>query len=85
MFDYYRDFEHIVVYLEDMQRDIIENLELFVEHEETQNPFVFFKRLDRRHAMRRYKVNLVVDNSERTGGAGNCGDQPHLYQPVRYH
>lgn len=66
LFDYYRDFEQIVVYLEDMQRDIIENLELFVEQEETQNPFVLFKRLDRRHAMRRYKVNLVVDNSERS-------------------
>ncbi|MGE5544047.1 MAG: Lon-like protease helical domain-containing protein, partial [Bacillota bacterium] len=66
LFDHYRSFRQVVLYLEDMQRDIIENLELFVEQEESQNPLILFKRLDRRHAMRRYKVNLVIDNSDRT-------------------
>lgn len=66
LFDQYRNFRQIVLYLEDVQRDIIENLELFVEQEESQNPFIVFKRLDKRHAMRRYKVNLVIDNSDRT-------------------
>lgn len=66
LFDHYRSFRQIVLYLEDMQRDIIESLELFVEQEEVQNPLIVFKRLDKRHAMRRYKVNLVIDNSDRT-------------------
>lgn len=66
LFDHYRSLRQIVLYLEEMQRDIIENLELFVEQEETQNPLILFKRLDKRHALRRYKVNLVIDNSDRT-------------------
>jgi len=65
LYDSYRSFRLVIVFLEEMQRDIIENLELFLEQEEGQNPLVFFKRLDKRHALRRYKVNLVIDNSER--------------------
>ena len=53
LYDNYRDFQQIVIHLEEMQRDIIENLELFVEQEESQNPLILFKRLDKRHAMRR--------------------------------
>lgn len=63
LFDYYRFSEKLVTYLEDMEKDILSNLEIFVEHEEGQSPFVFFHRLDRKHALRRYKVNLIVDNS----------------------
>jgi lon-related putative ATP-dependent protease len=66
LYDNYRDFQQIVIHLEEMQRDIIENLELFVEQEESQNPLILFKRLDKRHAMRRYRINLVIDNSDRT-------------------
>ncbi|MGE5398282.1 MAG: Lon protease family protein, partial [Chitinophagales bacterium] len=60
----YRQYEKVVVFLENMQLDIIENSELFVEPEESQVSAVIFKRLDKRHLTRRYQVNLLVDNSE---------------------
>ncbi|MGE5415590.1 MAG: Lon protease family protein [Acidobacteriota bacterium] len=64
LFDSYRQFEKVVLYLENMEQDIIESLELFSDEDEAnQVSLAFFKRLDKKHALRKYKVNLIVDNS----------------------
>lgn len=64
LFDGYRRFEKVVEHLEAMQYDMIQNLDVFLEQEESQNPLLMFKRIERKHLMRRYRINLVVDNAE---------------------
>ncbi|NMA63979.1 MAG: AAA family ATPase [Syntrophomonadaceae bacterium] len=60
----YRDQAEVVTYLEQVHQDILENLDLFGEQEETaQLPLAFFRRMDRRAAFKRYQVNLLADNS----------------------
>ncbi|NLV17432.1 MAG: AAA family ATPase [Syntrophomonadaceae bacterium] len=66
LFDRYRQYSQVIFYLEKMQADILEKLELFEEEDESQNPLIYFQRIERKHALRRYKVNLMVDNSELT-------------------
>lgn len=63
LFEKYRAFEDVVKYLEAIQQDLLENSELFAKQEE--NPAAnFFRNFTRRHSLRRYQVNLLVDNSE---------------------
>lgn len=63
LFTKYRLCKEIIEHLEDVQQDLLENYELFVVPDE--NPTVnLFRRLDRRALIRRYQVNLVVDNSK---------------------
>jgi len=62
LFEKYRLFEEIIKHLEAMQQDLLDNSELFVKQDE--NPAAgFFRSFSRRHALRRYEVNLFVDNS----------------------
>lgn len=62
LFQKYRLFEEVVKHLEAMQQDLLDNSELFVKQDE--NPAaVLFRNFNRRHALRRYQVNLFVDNS----------------------
>jgi lon-related putative ATP-dependent protease len=58
----YRVFGKVITYLEDMQQDLLENLELFAKPEEPSSLNVF-RYISRRSSERRYQVNLVVDNS----------------------
>ncbi|MDH7496960.1 MAG: ATP-binding protein [Syntrophomonadaceae bacterium] len=70
----FRDNPGIVHYLEEVHRDMLQNPELFTEQqEEAQVPLLFFRRLDRRAALKRYRVNLLVDNS-----SGTCA--PVVYE-----
>lgn len=64
LFDSYRSHRKIVEYLEQMFFDMLENLDVFGDQEDGQNPLLLFKRLERRHILRRYRVNLVVDNAD---------------------
>ncbi len=87
LYEQYRSFRQIIFYLEDIQRDIIENLEFFVEQEEGQNPLIFFKRLDKRNVLRRYKVNLVIDNSDYTSAPVIMENNPtfvNLFGTIEY-
>lgn len=62
LFEKYRLFEEVVKHLEAMQQDLLDNSELFVKQDD--NPTAgFFRNFSRRHALRRYEVNLFVDNS----------------------
>ncbi len=58
----YRAFSEVISYLEDMQQDLLDNLELFVKQEDPSS-FNLFRHISRRTSERRYQVNLVVDNS----------------------
>jgi lon-related putative ATP-dependent protease len=62
LFEKYQDNETIIAYLKDMQKDLIENTESFVKTEESV-PLMFFRHMDRRSSLRKYQVNLLVDNS----------------------
>ena len=62
LFEKYRQFEEIVKHLENMQQDLLDNHDLFVKQDE--NPAVnFFRSFTRRNSLRRYQVNVFVDNS----------------------
>lgn len=61
----YRDYPDIVTYLEDMRQDLIDNTEGFIKSEES-GPMMFFRHIDRRSSLRKYQVNLLVDNEALT-------------------
>lgn len=62
LFDKYRCLENVITYLEDMQQDILNHTDLFTETEESPMLAVFRAR-DKKAFLRRYQVNLLVDNS----------------------
>lgn len=61
---YGRDSE-ILAFLTELLNDLLEHSELFI-HTDENAPLTFFRNIDRRATLRRYQVNLVVDNSGRT-------------------
>lgn len=63
LFDKYRLFKDLVEHIEAVQEDLLANYEVFVQPEE-KSPISFFRLIDRRASLRRYQVNLIVDNSE---------------------
>mgnify|MGYP002345038900 FL=1 len=58
----YRAFREVINYLEDLQQDLLDNLELFTKPEDP-STVNLFHHVSRRTSERRYQVNLVVDNS----------------------
>ncbi len=60
----YCAFSKVITYLEDLQQDLLDNLELYTKAEEPSSSNLF-RYVSRRNSKRRYQVNLVVDNSER--------------------
>lgn len=60
-------FAEVTKYCAEVERDIIDNLEIFTEREETPNPMLMFKRFTRISVLNRYQVNLLVDNSQTKG------------------
>lgn len=66
LYESYRGYAKVVSYLEEVHNDVLENLELFTEQqEEMQLPAALFRRIDKRAAFKRYKVNVLVDNEGR--------------------
>lgn len=65
--DKYRDNQKITSYLEEIQEDIVDNLENFLDREEQSNPIVLLRRMNRQAFFIKYRVNLLVDNSETCG------------------
>lgn len=59
----YGRYSKVNDYLEDMQANILKNLESFTE-EDANSPVQLFRRFDKKAVLRRYQVNLLVDNSE---------------------
>ncbi len=72
LFEKYRRFGEIVKHLENMQQDLLDNHDLFIKQEE--NPAAnFFRNFTRRNSLRRYQVNVFVDNS-------NLKNAPIIYE-----
>jgi predicted ATP-dependent protease len=66
--DKYSKNEKIIKYLENVQNDILRNLETFMETEEDEKfPIPWFKKGGKEGILLKYKVNVLVDNSEWKG------------------
>ena len=67
MLEKYEEIEKVKEHLEDVREDLIKNLNLFIEQpkEQPQLPLPFAQM--RGPSMRRYEVNLLVDNSKTEG------------------
>lgn len=59
----YRSLQNVVEHLRAIQEDLMDNLDTFTKQEEA-NPMSWFRHTDKRSSLRRYQVNLVVDNSQ---------------------
>lgn len=58
----YGKYAEVNDYLEDMQQDVLNNLEMFSSEEEA-NAMNFLRRMDKKSMLRRYQVNHLVDSS----------------------
>jgi len=58
----YAQLPEVMEYLAELQQDILDNLELFKTSDDD-SPMNLLQRLDKRALMRRYQVNLIVDNA----------------------
>lgn len=80
----YADFPQVIDYLEAVQKDVAENASRFLESDESPETGMgqptMVSLLSRERAgeslKRRYKVNLLVDNSTSTGAPVICEDNP---------
>ncbi len=65
----YQKLPEVIDYLEEMERDVIENFEQFKSEPKPQetDPMALMQGLSRKQAFRKYEVNLLVDNSELKG------------------
>ncbi|HDQ08198.1 MAG TPA: ATP-binding protein [Methanoculleus sp.] len=78
--DKYQTIDEISAYIDAVQKDIVENLPQFMpEPPQQQLPPQFQNPLFRELALRKYEVNVVVDNSE-DGGAPVIYEQNPTYQ-----
>jgi len=80
----YADHPRVVDYLNDLFRDVIEHLEDFKEEEETPRlPFPFPSAVTRRtDPFQRYRVNLLVDNSQNAGAPVVVETNPTYYNLI---
>ncbi|NLO21478.1 MAG: AAA family ATPase [Syntrophomonadaceae bacterium] len=63
LFSKYKDYLQVLEYLQGVQQDFLSHLDILV-HPEENNPLSILRRIDKRSFLRRYQVNLLVDNSE---------------------
>ncbi len=67
----YGQYEEISSHLNELKKDITENLELFIQPEPAEatagDPLAAMRGAARTQAMRRYEVNVLVDNSQLKG------------------
>ncbi len=55
--------EQIITYLEGIQNDLLENYDILLKKDDN-STISIFQNLNKRHYLRRYHVNLFIDNSE---------------------
>jgi lon-related putative ATP-dependent protease len=63
----YSEYESVSAYLQEVQRDIVENIEAFRETEEAATPIPGLRIPRQEPDLSRYSVNVVVDNSHTEG------------------
>ncbi|KUG02845.1 atp-dependent protease la type ii [hydrocarbon metagenome] len=59
----YHRYQQVLEYLAAVQEDFLAHLDVLVHHEEN-TALSFFRHIDKRSFLRRYQINLLVDNSE---------------------
>ncbi len=63
LYEKYRAYPEILAYLQQMHQDVLDNIDMFRTSEED-TPLNLLRRMDKRALLRRYQVNLIVDNSK---------------------
>ncbi|KAA5808045.1 Lon protease family protein [Thermoanaerobacterium thermosaccharolyticum] len=64
----YGNYNSVMKYLDSVQKDILENLDNFRSDDDEDNQFPFIIKRNKKDFLKKYSVNLFVDNS-RTNGA----------------
>ncbi|PKM76411.1 MAG: ATP-dependent protease [Firmicutes bacterium HGW-Firmicutes-15] len=62
LYEKYKSYPEILSYLQQMHQDMLDNLDMFRTSEDD-SPLSLLRRMDKRAMLRRYQVNLIVDNS----------------------
>ncbi|CUH96361.1 hypothetical protein P22_2451 [Propionispora sp. 2/2-37] len=80
----YKDFAEVTEYLEAVKNDIVTNINDFkpAQIDEEQNPLLLFRRNMQDSGKDKYKVNLVVDNSDTKGVPVVVETNPTYYNLV---
>jgi lon-related putative ATP-dependent protease len=79
--DKYKDYKKITNYLEKVQKDILDNLQVFKQDDDDsqqQRILFLFKRSAESH-LHKYKVNIIVDNSKLNGAPVIVDYNPTYY------
>ncbi|HHW61157.1 MAG TPA: AAA family ATPase [Syntrophomonadaceae bacterium] len=63
LLDKYGKYNQVQLYLEEMKEDVLSNLNIFIG-EEVSSPLQIFRQMDKKNFLRRYQVNLLVDNAD---------------------
>lgn len=63
LFNKYGQYQQVLEYLQSVQNDFLDHLDVLV-HQEDNITLSFFRNIDKRSFLRRYQINLLVDNSE---------------------
>src|SRR3972149_2813158 len=74
----YKDTPEVTDYLKDVQNDILDNFNQFVERGEPQERMPFPVPWMREPPFRKYEVNMIVDNSDVTGASVVMEDNPNF-------
>jgi len=76
----YKDLDEVLKYLDDVQNDIIENFIQFLEKESSEqgalSMLASLRTAGQRQTMIRYRVNVMIDNSELNGAPVILEDKP---------
>lgn len=83
----YGEFERIISYLDEVQKDVVQNFESFMQNEEEDGRQIIGAVIgmasgERRSPTTRYEVNVVVDNNAATGAPVIVLDQPRYQNLV---
>ncbi|GAW91306.1 Lon protease family protein [Calderihabitans maritimus] len=75
----YGNYPKVLSYLEAVQKDILLNLDHFRAGEEEKDSFPWLRKISKETFLTRYKVNLLVDNSEQQGAPVVMETNPTYY------
>ncbi|MCX5780407.1 MAG: AAA family ATPase, partial [Firmicutes bacterium] len=64
LYDKYAATPEVVEYLHDLHQDVLGNLDMFKAGSEDDSPMSLLRRMDKKALVRRYQVNLIVDNAK---------------------
>jgi predicted ATP-dependent protease len=80
----YSEYEQVVQYLETVKQDVVKNINDFkpAQADEEQNPFLMFKKNLQDAAKDKYKVNVLVDNSNTEGAPVIIEINPTYYNLI---